>query len=1058
MKRSAKFLSVLLVMALCVSFVPAAYALDNAMIGESGPTIFSESHGPITTVPTSPEPEKEAETSPSPLPTEEVKETEEPEDSKTAISVATAAELRQALTEIAFKGTITVTADIEDLTAPLVIGKSVTIDLDGNTLTFVPAGAVQNCAVYVAEDVEFVNIINGQIEIGSETDKDEKVSGYASGIVSNAGWLGLNELDIRGTLAGGSMLVKENEDGDLVVMCGVFMSDPSAFVNDEEYTVEKTEDGWKVSEIEEAEPTPAPTPSDEPTDEPADDTPAEPTPSPETPAEPSVEPSEPSTEPTAEPTTTPESAPGIPIGSDEEDESEGEENDSYTDDLMLPQGGLGLGQFAAFADGEERLSRWAANGSDAPVLFTNDIELKKNLDVEKDLTLDLAGKKLTGTGILVTNVAELSLNGGAVEAKINNTGKLNLTGVTAQEVNSSGSVSLMPGASVEKLTVSSGEAVVDASEVKELVIEGGSVSLTGDAKVGSVTIEGGSISLTGTADVKSMTMTGGALNVQGSDGVTVGIVSVEGDVEININSGTFQGLVFGGASFYGISAASEPEVHLVSGTKVTGGTFAQIDEAFIAEGYTLNENNGIMLLSMSGSVGFVDGEQSNDKSYSVYYKGTAEELKDVKEPKFELKITNVTESSTGVLQKIVAKRVGSSVSVDLVEGTDYTYSKNNGEGKSGGTVELNKGGANLQKLAPGYYQMVFDFGETLTNGEISERVFVFPRFTYTDVKYVMDSGDNVTFSVGGTDADKPQAVSFAAGSDHERNEDTLLAAGTDYTLDGTTLTVNDAALAKKATTAGSYYLGLWYADGHHIYVRVTVREKPSASPSSQNWAYNGGDVTVTVYSAANKATSVTGPAPGTTSVGITSSDYSISENGRTVTIKGDYLRRLVDTETGNGHGVQTFTIVTEDGNVPATINIRPALWPRNNEDTHRKGSDADLIFDCSAPIDPNYAPTLGTKSISADDADGYTIKGNTITLKAAFLNKRASQDWTLGVTTTVADHAVAYANFKVTGTSSGGTGVATGDENNAVVWAVVLVLSGAAVVALIPKKKKQQGE
>ena len=45
--------------------------------------------------------------------------------------------------------------------------------------------------------------------------------------------------------------------------------------------------------------------------------------------------------------------------------------------------------------------------------------------------------------------------------------------------------------------------------------------------------------------------------------------------------------------------------------------------------------------------------------------------------------------------------------------------------------------------------------------------------------------------------------------------------------------------------------------------------------------------------------------------------------------------------------------------------------------------------------------------------------------------------------------------MRILSTGAAGANPKTGDENSVALWATVLALSGAAVVVLIPKKKRQ---
>ena len=77
--------------------------------------------------------------------------------------------------------------------------------------------------------------------------------------------------------------------------------------------------------------------------------------------------------------------------------------------------------------------------------------------------------------------------------------------------------------------------------------------------------------------------------------------------------------------------------------------------------------------------------------------------------------------------------------------------------------------------------------------------------------------------------------------------------------------------------------------------------------------------------------------------------------------------------------------------------------------------------------------------------DGQTI----VTINPGYLNTLAKGNYPV---TLLFKDGEATAQFDV---HYGSASPKTGDENNIILWAAVMVLSGAAVVALLPRKKKQ---
>ena len=121
-------------------------------------------------------------------------------------------------------------------------------------------------------------------------------------------------------------------------------------------------------------------------------------------------------------------------------------------------------------------------------------------------------------------------------------------------------------------------------------------------------------------------------------------------------------------------------------------------------------------------------------------------------------------------------------------------------------------------------------------------------------------------------------------------------------------------------------------------------------------------------------------------------------------------------------------------------------------DKHVINSTRSLRFRSSAPIAEVYVGNI----MLTDPADyGVSWDGKTVTLSFEFLNKRsAGNTYTIKVRTT--DGEWAATTFQVLTTAQGSASPRTGDESNLGLWAAFLLLSGTAVVVLVPKLRKQE--
>ena len=120
-------------------------------------------------------------------------------------------------------------------------------------------------------------------------------------------------------------------------------------------------------------------------------------------------------------------------------------------------------------------------------------------------------------------------------------------------------------------------------------------------------------------------------------------------------------------------------------------------------------------------------------------------------------------------------------------------------------------------------------------------------------------------------------------------------------------------------------------------------------------------------------------------------------------------------------------------------------------DKHVINSTRSLRFRSSSPVAEVYVGNI----MLTDPADyGVSWDGKTVTLSFEFLNKRsAGNTYTIKVRTTSGEWAAT--TFQVLTTAQGSASPRTGDESNLGLWAAFLLLSGTAVVVLVPKLKKQ---
>lgn len=153
-------------------------------------------------------------------------------------------------------------------------------------------------------------------------------------------------------------------------------------------------------------------------------------------------------------------------------------------------------------------------------------------------------------------------------------------------------------------------------------------------------------------------------------------------------------------------------------------------------------------------------------------------------------------------------------------------------------------------------------------------------------------------------------------------------------------------------------------------------------------------------------------------------------------------------------GWHTVSINTVDGVASCQFYVGATLRPVDT-DKHVTGSSKNLQFVCSDPIKSVWVG--GRQLTDVDYGDYWTLSSSrkTVTLTAKFLNNRtAGETYTIGVVTDNGDKP--SCTFRILTTAQASASPQTGDESNLALWASVLVLTGGAAVAILPRLKKHE--
>ena len=153
-------------------------------------------------------------------------------------------------------------------------------------------------------------------------------------------------------------------------------------------------------------------------------------------------------------------------------------------------------------------------------------------------------------------------------------------------------------------------------------------------------------------------------------------------------------------------------------------------------------------------------------------------------------------------------------------------------------------------------------------------------------------------------------------------------------------------------------------------------------------------------------------------------------------------------------GWHTVSVNTVDGVASCQFYVGATLRPVDT-DKHVTGSSKNLQFVCSDPIQSVWVG--GRQLTDVDYGDYWTLSSSrkTVTLTAKFLNNRtAGETYTIGVVTDNGDKP--SCTFQILTTAQASASPKTGDESNLALWAAVLILSGGAAVAVLPRLKKHE--
>lgn len=327
----------------------------------------------------------------------------------------------------------------------------------------------------------------------------------------------------------------------------------------------------------------------------------------------------------------------------------------------------------------------------------------------------------------------------------------------------------------------------------------------------------------------------------------------------------------------------------------------------------------------------------------------------------------------------------------------------------------------FDSVSAGAHKIVFVFGDKT----VEVPVYVWASIETTDVKHVVGSSDK-TIAV----SDEP----VIKVDDKEVKKDG------NWSFKDEKLTFNKSYL--DSLTAGDHKLSFSFdtASGTEFVGNLAIINVTPVEANKDNKWLNSN--TALSYNASHTVSGV--KVDGNT---VDAANYSVSDKN-VLSLKAAYLKTLK-------YGEHTMEVSLNGETVTVKFTTAPSLVPKDATN-HTKGGQKDLVFIASDKMDAVWVGQTKLKT------DYYTISsdGKTITLKAAFLNTlKADTTYTITTALMNADGKTAQysaaTSFKIISAATAGATPGTGDSSNFGLWVALLVISGAAIAVILPKKHKE---
>ena len=336
-------------------------------------------------------------------------------------------------------------------------------------------------------------------------------------------------------------------------------------------------------------------------------------------------------------------------------------------------------------------------------------------------------------------------------------------------------------------------------------------------------------------------------------------------------------------------------------------------------------------------------------------------------------------------------------------------------------------------------------------------IYVLPKVDFSNINYYKNSSTAYPHYVFTNQA--PAGYQYAPSGTTSR----YTLSSSSYTVSGNEITLNKSFL--DGLNNGSYDLYYCYPGGSYVKIAGFAINgnynggggdgdgggninpgKAAVYPAYENTWYSGdGTYYFTVIPDLKPVVGSTYTYYEVAIDGIRVGGDKLTYNGvQTFGVAASYMNNLAT-------GSHTISVLTSYGYASGTFRVGATLKPVDT-DKHVIGSSKNLQFVCSDPISQVWVG--GTQLINNfEDYYALSSSGKTLTLSAAFLNARtAGSTYTLTVQTIYGD--TPSCTFQILTKAQASASPQTGDESNLALWAAALILSGGAMVAVMPRLKK----